>query len=393
MSEIRVNNLSNEDSTSGPTISGITTFSGTNFFVPPVGNTAQRPDNPQKGALRFNTDSKHLEYYRGDTIGWSDIEAESTEPLGGGTGSNAGRGHRGVWGGSALAPSTGTYTNALQYITISTLGNAEDFGDMPSNVSGAATFSDRTRGVIGSGYNAGTPMMGYITFASKGDSIAFGNDLIQQSGAWGLSNSTRGLKMGGGPYLNNIAYNTIQTLGNAVDFGDLSVARSYAGGGASSTRGITAGGASPNGDTNVNVMDYVTIATTGNATDFGDMLDINGTLSPCGGSNSTRLITWGGSNAPGYANVNTMNYLTIATTGNMLDFGDLKQKTSSGAPCPDATRLVQCCASGDSASSNTSNIIDYVQFSTTGNSLDFGDATWQAYSFHQGTMTTGHGGL
>ena len=172
----------------------------------------------------------------------SEIEAESTEPLGGGTGSNAGTGHRGVWGGSALAPSTGTYTNALQYITISTLGNAEDFGDMPSTVSGAATFSDRTRGVIGSGYNAGTPMMGYITFASKGNSIAFGNDLIQQSNAWGLSNSTRGLKMGGGPYLNTIAYNTIQTLGDAVDFGDLTLNRSYAGGGASSTRGIAAGG-------------------------------------------------------------------------------------------------------------------------------------------------------
>jgi len=75
MSEARVNNLSNESNTGGPTISGITTFSGTNFFVPPVGNTAQRPDNPQKGELRFNTDSKHLEYYRGDTIGWSEIEA------------------------------------------------------------------------------------------------------------------------------------------------------------------------------------------------------------------------------------------------------------------------------------------------------------------------------
>ena len=94
MSEIRVNNLSNESSTGGPTISGITTFSGTNFFVPPVGNTAQRPQDPQKGALRFNTDSKHLEYYRGDTIGWVEIEASSHE-VGGGTGSNTGLGTRG----------------------------------------------------------------------------------------------------------------------------------------------------------------------------------------------------------------------------------------------------------------------------------------------------------
>ena len=95
MSEIRVNNLSNESSTGGPTISGITTFSGTNFFVPPVGNTAQRPQDPQKGAIRFNTDTAHLEYYKGDTIGWSEIEA-SNEELGGGTGSNTGTGARGL---------------------------------------------------------------------------------------------------------------------------------------------------------------------------------------------------------------------------------------------------------------------------------------------------------
>ena len=70
MSEARIDSLSNESNTGGPTLSGITTFSGTNYFVPPVGSTAQRPENPQKGAIRFNTDTKHLEYYRGDTIGW-----------------------------------------------------------------------------------------------------------------------------------------------------------------------------------------------------------------------------------------------------------------------------------------------------------------------------------
>ena len=63
MSEIRVNNLSNESNTGGPTFTGITTFSSPYFFIPPVGNTAERPKNPEGGSLRFNTDSKHLEYY------------------------------------------------------------------------------------------------------------------------------------------------------------------------------------------------------------------------------------------------------------------------------------------------------------------------------------------
>ena len=70
MSEVRVNNLSNENNTGGPTISGITTFSGTDFFVPPQGDTASRPQSCPPGSLRFNTDTAKLEYYRGDTIGW-----------------------------------------------------------------------------------------------------------------------------------------------------------------------------------------------------------------------------------------------------------------------------------------------------------------------------------
>ena len=75
MSEVRVNNLSNENNTGGPTISGITTYSGRHFFVPPVGDTASRPSDCEPGSLRFNTDSAKLEYFRGNTIGWVEIEA------------------------------------------------------------------------------------------------------------------------------------------------------------------------------------------------------------------------------------------------------------------------------------------------------------------------------
>ena len=94
MSEVRVNNLSNENNTGGPTISGITTYSGRHFFVPPQGTTLQRPEDCEPGSLRFNTDTAHLEYFRGNTIGWVEIEAELTAPLGGGTGSNTGLGTR-----------------------------------------------------------------------------------------------------------------------------------------------------------------------------------------------------------------------------------------------------------------------------------------------------------
>ena len=124
MSEVRVNNLSNENNTGGPTISGITTYSGRHFFVPPQGDTASRPSDCEPGSLRFNTDSAKLEYFRGNTIGWTDIEAELTAPLGGGTGSNVGLGARGIAGGGFLG------TRTIEFVTISTFGDSQDFGDL-----------------------------------------------------------------------------------------------------------------------------------------------------------------------------------------------------------------------------------------------------------------------
>ena len=119
MSEARITNLSNESNTGGPTISGITTFSGTNYFVPPVGSTGELPHNPQKGSLRFNTDSKKLEYYRGEGIGWVELEASHGQ-VGGGTGSNTGTGARGIFSGGYLSGSndqTWQYSNESDAIT------------------------------------------------------------------------------------------------------------------------------------------------------------------------------------------------------------------------------------------------------------------------------------
>ena len=125
MSQINVRNLSNENEDGAPDIVGVSTFSATSYFVPPKGTTEQRPKNPQPGDLRFNTDSASLEYFRGDTLGWSQIEMTSPD-LGGGTGSNVGVGARGLIA-LRYQPST---SNEINYLTISTLGNTQDFGDL-----------------------------------------------------------------------------------------------------------------------------------------------------------------------------------------------------------------------------------------------------------------------
>ena len=88
----------------------------------------------------------------------------------------------------------------------------------------------------------------------------------------------------------------------------------------SSTRGVVGGGAiyANSAYTLIDTIEYVTIASTGNAQDFGDLTGVNNYLS--GTSNSVRGIFNQGT-SPTY--LNTIQYVTIASTGDAQDFGDL----------------------------------------------------------------------
>ena len=382
MSEVRVNNLSNENNTGGPTISGITTFSGTHFFVPPQGDTASRPQSCPPGSLRFNTDSAHLEYYRGDTIGWQEIEAEITEPLGGGTGSNEGLGVRALYAGGT----TPTRVNTVDFLTISSMGDSQDFGDMPdTDTSTVAPCSSRTRAVFGAGYNY-TDRICFFTFASKSDSTDFGNLSQSRASANGLGDGVRGIFVGGytGSNQNTIDYISIASNGtNAVDFGDLTGLTNAGQIANSTTRGLI-GGIS-NG---TNTIDFITIRTTGNASDFGDLTTgrSGGALGPC--CNAVRGIFVSGYSG---GDLNILDYVTIATTGNATDFGDMaiigaSQTGAASSP----TRGVIMGGIGGSPRSQT-NVSQKIEILTTGNTVDFGDITTARNA--GGGISNGHGGL
>ena len=66
-------------------------------------------------------------------------------------------------------------------------------------------------------------------------------------------------------------------------------------------------------------MDYVTIASTGNATDFGDL--VQGRAAGAGISNNIRGVYSGGE-VPG-TDTDQIEFITIATTGGSSDFGNL----------------------------------------------------------------------
>ena len=403
MSEVRVNNLTNENNTGGPTISGITTYSGRHFFVPPVGDTASRPQSCPSGSLRFNTDTLHLEYFRGNTIGWTEIEAELAEPLGGGTGSNVGLGVRGlIAGGYDADSSTGQQrTRIIDQITLSTLGNATDFGDMVTGASSRGATSSRTRFLQAGGFFDGNQLKDEIEFAvfsSLGSAQDFGNLKEANEAPSGVSDGVRGVFMGGGIPSptggDRIQYVNIATTGNAEDFGDTTHPW-YAGFGfASSVRGIAGGGQTPDSPNNMNNgIDVITIRTTGNATEFGDLTENSGGRYAAGGSsNATRGLIAGGRNNPG-TYTNSIGFITMSTLGNEIDFGDLTlARWEIHGGMASATRAV--FQSGDSPgipSASADNRIDFVQIATLGNATDFGDTTDHRRGMASGT--NGHGGL
>jgi hypothetical protein len=379
MSRLNINNLTNENEDGSPKITGITTFSSNAFLEAPKGTTAQRPENVAPGMIRFNTDSGHLEYYTGEF--WDEVLVANNTLDGG---------NRGLFGG-------GDATNEIKYITISTLGDVIDFGDLigTNNIS-RSTFSSSTRGVIAGGGSPETANVEYITLSSTGSSQDFNGDLtVARRNAAGLSNSTRGIVAGGWAplttptgYVNTIDYMTISSLGvNAQDFGDISTVREFIGGVSSSTRGVFWGGSGniPASGARVNTIEYITISTTGNAIDFGDITSgvKSGTFTAC---NSTRGISAGG-NTPDIINV--IDFITTASLGNSQDFGDLTQPRRLGGSASSPTRGV--FAGGYIPSSPVSNIIEYLTILSTGNSVDFGDlSTTRTRIFG---LSNGHGGL
>jgi hypothetical protein len=279
-----------------------------------------------------------------------------------------------------------TTGGSMEQISISSTGNATSFGNLVTSVDRLAGCGSATRGLFAGGGGPSNAIQ-YITFSSAGNSISFGELTVARSYLQGASNSTRGL-FGGGTTASNvnvIDFVTIASTGNATDFGDTTVNHGSNSGDAvaSTTRAVFGGGDSAL-NTKTNVMDFVTIASTGNATDFGDLIQPYSSLA--GSSNNTRGI-WGGGYPDPFTNV--VNYITIASTGNAEDFGDLTSNRAGLATMASSTRCVFAC--GNESGAGTTNRIDYVTIATTGNATDFGDAINAATD--TAGCSSGHGGL
>ena len=348
-----------------------------NTFTPPSGGTNERPYAPKPGELYYNYDFKTIEFF--DGYGWRQVD-------------NTTRSGRGVIMGGRDTP--GSTVSEIDYIQITTLGNSASFGDLQSgNAEGGAACGDSTRAIKTGGVSGGTEFdyMDYVTVASQGNSIDFGNLQAGTRGHGSCSSSSRGITGGGviapNSDTNRMDYFEIQTLGNALDFGDLVVTERNISMISSPTRGVHDGGNYPNTTT----LGNFTIASKGNSVEFSKSRSAYG-----GGvvGNSVRGVFCGGYVGTTPRATKEIEFITFSSLGNTIYFGDLSNLVSAatGGMSNSTRGIVGPGNKSFPGSIDYTNTLEFITVSTAGNSVDFGDISGPMRTFTP-KVSDSHGGL
>ena len=262
------------------------------------------------------------------------------------------------------------YFDGNQYVNITT--------DSPEQNTGG------TRGLFAGGSVPGGVVdeIDFINIDSTGDALDFGNLGTARRGVACLGSRSRGIMAGGRVPgdLNTIEFVTFASTGNASDFGDLTITSHHGTGLSNATRGIITAMENPSwSNNNSNRIDFITIATTGNATDFGDLYF--GTRESGGCASPTRGIVKGGS--PTHSNV--IQFITISTTGDSSDFGDTTVAASRGLGSgSNAVRGVLHLG----YTPTVLNTVDFITIATLGDAKDFGDLTEARFQAGGAASTT-----
>ena len=108
----------------------------------------------------------------------------------------------------------------IWYLTISTLGNGNTFGDV-SGLTHTSSVAFSTRYESHGYTGAVTPnTIEYVEIHSTGNAFDFGDNAVSEDSGVGVGNEIRGL-IGGGSSRDTITYFNIATKGNASVFGNL----------------------------------------------------------------------------------------------------------------------------------------------------------------------------
>lgn len=138
-------------------------------------------------------------------------------------------------------------------------------------------------------------------------------------------------------------------------------------------------------NSHVNTIEYVTISTTGNGQSFGTLSAARGNTAP--GGNGARIVIAGGVEGSTY--VNKIEHITPSTTGNSVNFGTMASALINRYPAANDTRLV--LGGGYNNSSGYTNAVDYVTIATTGNTTSWGSVISRSAAFGAGSGSTTRG--
>ena len=153
------------------------------------------------------------------------------------------------------------------------------------------------------------------------------------------------------------------------------------------SRGFFSGGSDPGGASAA--IDMINFVSSGNAVDFGDISIGTHQLGGGNAGSATRgFVRFGGENTSGYYETPCEVINTRGGTGAIAqDFGDLSSARYSMSASSGFTRSVF----GGGNTGSLTNIIDYITTASTGDAVDFGDVT-VAKSYLAG-CSDAHGGL
>ena len=335
MSDFKVNSIATKQGQHGPVIAGVSTVNSTGCMKIPSGPTEHR----------------------------------------------GGRG-RGVFGtGYNNAPNSSL--NSMQFVTIATEGNTTDFGDLSDSSIAKGSFGSATRGFFAGGDSvpgqADNKAIEFTIISSSGGGNDFGDMTSTKAYLNGMSNDVRGFMVGGATtpeYVNQntIEFVTMASTGNGNDFGDLSVITRAGSSAASNTRGILQIGQTDPLAGN-RLIEFITLSTLGNSQNFGEVT----TLAKSGSAavaSSTRACFMGGVGTTGNAShvSNVIDFVTISTLGNAQDFGDTTVAVSALAGASNSTRGLHAGGrTGSPVAEALQNVIGFITIASTGNASDFGD--------------------
>ena len=328
MSDIKINNITDRSGSSGPIFAGISTVSTSAFMVMPSGPTEFRGGRGRAIVFVGATPSATtlIDAFNTATSG-------NAFDFGDASAARYNNGHGGCASATRGVIADGTM---MEYVVFSSGGGSNDFGDhrLGSSISaGMGHAANGVRGLLAGGYvapvNLGT--IDFINIATTGSSSLFGEfDDGSTGGYFPMASPTRAVF---GRARQGINYINFTTGGKTISFGSMTgdPRTGHIASCSNSTRGIMAGGESPS-PSKVNTITYITLATLGDGVDFGDLTGAKNDHDAV--SSSTRGFVVAG-NDPSSTKLNVIEFVTIATTGNAADFGDLTQARSQPSSCSD----------------------------------------------------------